>query len=194
MKPLLLATNNSGKITEFKHGLKNTIWKIITPQDINLNTFDIPETGLTFSANAILKAKAYAHKSNLITLADDSGLMVTVLDGRPGVYSHRYGSTDLARNQKLLTEMQDKTNRTAYYECIIAIYDPRTHSLSTCRGRTNGTILDQPIGSHGFGYDPIFYSLDLKKSFGQATTSEKNQVSHRGRALVKVKQILAKWK
>lgn len=193
MKQILLATTNPGKIAEFTHELGNSGWQVITPKDINLNGLQVAETGTTFADNAIIKAKAFAKKSNLITLADDSGLVVKALDGRPGVYSARYGSSDSDRNQKILTEMKHQPNRQAYFEAAIAIHDPIRDKTLTFTGRTQGEILFKPLGTNGFGYDPIFYSLDLKKSFGEATVEEKNHVSHRGRALKQAVTALKSW-
>jgi XTP/dITP diphosphohydrolase len=191
MRKLLLATTNPGKIRELKHGLKHLPFELVTPSQANIpKDFQVKETGTTFTANAILKAKAFAQQSGLLTLADDGGLIVEVLNHRPGVYSHRYGKTAKSRNKKLLQEMKNINHRQAHYQAVIALYHPQTKKLNTCQGVTQGRILRQPVGSQGFGYDPLFFSYDLKKPFGQATIKEKNSVSHRGRALAKAIKIL----
>lgn len=193
MKKILIATTNQGKIAEVKHALEHSQWHVVTPVDINLGDINVAETGTTFAENALIKAKAYAKKSGLVTLADDSGLVVDALDGRPGVYSARYGTDDLDRNQKLLQEMTDKKNRIARFEAAIAIHDPNTNITQTFTGSTEGEILHTATGTQGFGYDPIFFSKDLHKSFGEASMEEKNTVSHRGRALIKAIEALKKW-
>lgn len=192
MKQLLVATSNQGKIAEFRQALESSRWKIVTPTDINLGDLDVPETGTTFAENATIKAKAYSEKSGLVTIADDSGLVVKSLNGRPGVYSARYGKTDAQRNQKILRELSGQPNRSAYFEAVIAIHDPNTKTTQIFSGKTAGEITQKPQGKLGFGYDPIFFSTDLQKTFAQSTTEEKNRVSHRGRALNQAIQVL--WK
>ena len=193
MSKILIATTSPGKISEFKPALELAGWEVVTPIDLKLDNLNVPETGTTFSQNAVLKAKAYAKKSGLVTLADDSGLVVDALDGRPGVYSARYGTNDLDRNQKILREMTHHTSRTARFEAVIAICDPNTHKIDTFTGSTEGEILSTLAGTQGFGYDPIFFSQDLQKSFGQATAVEKNRISHRGRALALALKTLQNW-
>lgn len=185
---LLIASTNPGKIQEIRQHWSSLPLKIISLNQLNspiINQLEVKETGTTFLENATIKAKAYGNASNLLTLADDSGLIVDALNGRPGVYSRRYGSTDQIRIQKLLTELDQipKQQRTARFEAVIAIYNPNDRKIYSCSGKAEGYITTKPIGSQGFGYDPIFYSSDLKKTFAQATTQEKNQVSHRSRAL-----------
>ena len=194
MKKLLLATTNQGKLEEFKHALKNIAFKLVSPQETGIAAdFDVEETGSSLRENAILKAKAYANKSGVLTLTDDTGLIVETLDGRPGIHSARYAPNARARNKKLLQEMQTVNNRNAHFEAVIALYDPQRKRLKTCRGISKGKILHQPKGSGGFGYDPIFFSYDLNKSFGEASREDKLRVSARGLALKKVAKILKNW-
>ena len=152
----------------------------------------VDETGNTFTENAILKAKAYGDKFQLLTLADDSGLCIDALDGRPGIFSNRYASTTEERNQKILAELNGVSNRQAHYTCVIALYDPTTKLLHTEEGQVEGYITETTQGNGGFGYDPIFFCPELNKTFGEATAEEKNSVSHRARALEKLKQFIVK--
>ncbi len=193
MQKLLVATTNQGKIAEFKQALNHSSWQIVTPTDINLGSIEVAETGTTFAENALIKAKTYADTSNLITLADDSGLDVDALDGRPGVFSARYGKTDDDRNQKILNEMTGKTNRRARFEAVIAIYDPHNKTSQIFSGIAEGEITAKPTGNQGFGYDPIFFSKDLQKTFAEVSTAQKNRVSHRGKALAEAVKALKEW-
>jgi XTP/dITP diphosphohydrolase len=192
---LLIATSNSGKLNEFKHTLKGTGFDFLSPAEAGISkSFKVAETGATFKANAVLKAKAYANESGLMTLADDTGLIVDALDGKPGVFSRRYGPTAQKRNKKLLTQMQTITDRSARFESVVALFNPKTKILKTFTGKSEGHILSQPsTGKHGFGYDPIFFFADLNKSFAQATIKEKNRVSHRGQALTKALKFLIRY-
>jgi XTP/dITP diphosphohydrolase len=195
MKKILFATTNEGKVKEINTILSEFPIQVLSLKDIatpSITELNIEETGSTFTENAIIKARGYAEATGLITLCDDSGLVVDALRGDPGVHSKRYGSTDESRNQKLLSELSgvDETKRSARFVCAIAIYDPHTNTTHTVEGRSEGHITSEAMGNNGFGYDPVFYSTELGKTFAQASTSEKNQVSHRGRAMTKAKQIL----
>ena len=195
MKKLLIATRNKDKIPEITNVLGGLGFEIVGVSDILEipKDFDVVEDGKTFEENAIKKAVEYGKKANLITLSDDSGICVDALGGRPGTYSARWvpGSAE-DRNKKLLEELKDvpKAKRTAQYVCVIAIYDPELDKVQTCEGSCEGIITMEPMGKNGFGYDPIFFSTDLNKAMGQASMEEKNSVSHRGRALRKVREIL----
>lgn len=186
MKNLVIATNNSHKLKEFKEILTN--YNIISLKDIGFED-DIEETGSTFEENAVIKARAvheYLKNKNLnyMVLADDSGLCVDSLNGAPGIYSARYaGNHDSKANRnKLLNELKDKPSRDAHFTCAIVIcYEDG--SCKTFIGKTYGKIAFEEIGSTDFGYDCIFYSKDLNKTFGEASEEEKNSVSHRGRAI-----------
>lgn len=186
MKTAVLASNNKHKVKEFKEILKD--YNIITLNDINY--FDeIEETGETFEENAFIKAKTihnYLKEKNLdyIVIADDSGLCVDSLEGMPGVYSARYSGihgNDKANREKLQKELKEK-DRSAYFICKIIVYYANGEYKSF-EGKTFGKITKEEYGSKDFGYDCIFYSNDLNKTFGEATEEEKNSVSHRGRAI-----------
>lgn len=192
MKTLLIATSNKGKIREIKNILRNIPYRIITLSDINL-TLEVTETGKTFEENAIIKAKAVGNKTKMFTLAEDSGLEVDFLDKRPGVLSARYCvGSDLDRINKLLEELEGvpRRERTASFRAVVALFNPETNKISTYTGISKGYITQRPIGKNGFGYDPVFFNIDLGKTNGQASSQDKNRVSHRARALRKVIDIL----
>ena len=188
-KTIVVASNNLHKIKEIKEIL--TEYSIIPMGEIGFNE-DIEENGKTFEENALIKAQTihkYLKKSgkDYLVLADDSGLCVDALDGAPGVYSARYAGThgnEQANRDKLLKELEGK-ERTAYFNCTIAIVYPNgEHQIF--EGKTFGKITKEEIGKKDFGYDCLFYSDDLNKTFGEATEEEKNSVSHRARALEKI--------
>lgn len=192
---LIIASNNKHKIIEIKDILGEFFKNIYSLSEKNINV-EIEETGKTFEENAIIKAKYISELTGLPALSDDSGLEVEALNGAPGVYSARYAggpSNSDINNKKLLKEMQGKSNRNANFTSVIAICYPNG-KIITASGKTYGKILTELQGENGFGYDPLFYSNDLKKSFGLATSEEKNAVSHRGRALQNLKEILSKRK
>lgn len=192
MRHLLLATKNKGKIKEIREILKGISLELNTLSDIGIQD-EIEETGKTFEENAILKVKIVGERTGKLTLAEDSGLEVDALGGRPGVLSARYiGGSDLDRNNKLLKELKSipKEKRTARFRSVVAIYNPQTKQIQIFGGESHGYITEKPIGENGFGYDPIFFNLDLSKTNGEATFEEKNKVSHRARALIKCKKFL----
>lgn len=194
MKKLLIATRNQGKLQETKTSLNGLGFKLLTPKAAGIpDTFDVPEEKNTLRQNVLLKAKEYGTKTNLVTLADDTGLFVAALNGRPGVVSRRYGKGDKVRNQKLLAELKSTQDKSAYFKSVIAIYDPESKKLKTVTGIAHGRIVAKPQGNHGFGYDPIFFSATLKKTFAQASLKEKLSASARGRALAKARKILSLW-
>lgn len=193
MERLVLASNNKNKIREFREIFKDR--EILSLNDIGY--FDeIEETGETFLENALIKASSiskYLKNKNIFcdVIADDSGLCVESLNGEPGVYSARYAGIhgdDTRNRQKLLNELKDKENRKAYFVCNIVLYKPDDNYINV-EGRTYGTIADEERGSKTFGYDCLFLSDDLHKTFGEATSLEKNKVSHRARALEKLLEI-----
>lgn len=193
---LLIATRNPGKLKEFQQILKSLDFKLLSLDQIKTlpQDFDIPETGQTFKANAILKAKAYGEKTQLMTVADDSGLMVDYLNGQPGVHSSRFAQGDhQAAMQKILKSLTSlpQSKRTAKFVSVLALYNPQTKKITLFTGESHGWIASKPQGQTGFGYDPIFFSKDLNKTYGQATNQEKNQVSHRAQALKKLKRYLS---
>ena len=184
---IVLATKNAGKMKEFQQLLKNF------PVEIkNLNDFgpipEVEENGATFDDNAYKKASFTARVLGLPAIADDSGLVVEALGGAPGVRSARYAgenATDKENMEKLLHEMEGKTNRKAAFECVISIAVPSGPAL-TYEGRCEGEIATKPEGISGFGYDPVFYFPEYGKTFAEISSEEKNRVSHRGRALQEV--------
>ena len=182
MKRIVIASGNKGKIKEFAEML--TDYEVLGCKELGI-TEEIEENGTTFYENALIKAKYVSKKLGVPCLADDSGLMVECLDGAPGVYSARYAgenATDKLNNEKLLNEMKNSQNRRAKFVSSLVLYYPDGKVL-TANGETHGEILTESQGENGFGYDPLFFSYDLNKSFGIASDEEKNSVSHRGRAL-----------
>ena len=194
MRELLIATRNVGKMPEIRHALEGLPFRIVDINDVaTLAGFEPEESGATFEENATIKAKEYGSRANMLTLADDSGVEVDALDGAPGVRSARYApGTDADRNTKLLNVIKDipDEKRTARFKVVIAIFDPSDHSVRTCEGVALGRILREPRGPRPFGYDPIFYYDEAGKTGGEMEVEEKNQYSHRGKALEKAREIL----
>jgi len=188
-KKLLLATRNQGKIVEFRRILDS-----IAPGEIELvgldqfpDLHDVEETGKTFHENALLKAREMSEATGLPAIADDSGLCVDALNGDPGIFSARWAGAhgdDRANLEKVLNQLKDvpESERSAYFICVAALYLPNggTHCEE---GRFHGWILDSPVGENGFGYDPIFRPDGLSISSAQMSPQEKDEVSHRGKAL-----------
>lgn len=195
---LLIATQNKGKVKEYQRLLADVDATVIGLVDVGLGDLDVEETGTTFEENALLKAKAYAEASGKIALADDSGLVVDALDGRPGVYSARYGKPefdDAGRRAYLLEEMTDVPldNRSARFRCVIAIYNPETETGYTVDGACEGLILTEERDTgKGFGYDALFQPGGYDKTFAELAPEEKNRISHRGVAAKKLPEILEK--
>ncbi|MGC8826170.1 MAG: XTP/dITP diphosphatase [Anaerolineae bacterium] len=190
---LLIATNNAGKLREYTALLGDLPVQLTTPQQEGIE-LEVEESGTTFAENALLKARAYCAASRLPTLADDSGLEVDALGGAPGVYSARYagrGATDRQRWEKLLAELRGipPAERTARFRCVIALVMPDGTEEIT-EGECEGVIIDTPRGEHGFGYDPVFYMPALGKTMAELPPELKNRVSHRARALMRMKPIL----
>ena len=196
MPRLLLATNNPGKAAEFRQLLAGCGWDLVTPAELGL-TIEVEETGQTYAENATLKAVEYASASGLVTLADDSGLEVDALDGRPGVLSARYAGadrTDQERVQALLEELAGVPDdeRTARFRCVIAIADT-TGRVELVDGTVEGRIGHEPRGKNGFGYDPIFLLPDRGMTTAELPPDEKNTVSHRAMAAQKARTVLERW-
>ena len=189
-KTLVLASGNKGKIAEIGEMLPE--FSVIGYKDAGLD-FEIEETGATFYENALIKAKAVSEALGLPALADDSGLCVNALSGAPGIFSARFAGdgNDEHNIDKLLKELDGVKDRSAKFVCSLVLYYPDGKIISA-EGETNGEILFERAGKNGFGYDPIFYSADLKKSLGEASSKEKNSVSHRSRALKDLKEKLKK--
>ena len=179
---LLLATNNPGKVEEYRVLLAGVPMTLVTPAEQGLEG-QPEETGATFEENALLKARYYAQASGLLSLADDSGLEVDALGGEPGVHSARYageGATDADRVVLLLSRLKDvpTEKRTARFRCVVALAWPEG-ATETFHGSCEGQIADEPRGNNGFGYDPVFYVPELGKTFAELESDVKNQRSHR---------------
>ena len=185
---VVAATGNRHKLKEFREIFPD--WDIVSEREAGFSG-EVEETGETFLENALLKARAVCRATGQPALADDSGIVVDALGGAPGVHSARYSGGDDADNRALLLKnMQNAANRDAHFTSAIALVFPDGREV-TAEGSTFGTILREERGSSGFGYDCLFYSSDLKKSFGEATDEEKNSVSHRGRALAALREKLS---
>jgi XTP/dITP diphosphohydrolase len=188
---LVFASNNKNKIKEIQALVSDTI-QIISLEDIGC-TEDIPETAETIEGNAILKANYVTEKYGYPCFADDTGLEVDALNGAPGVYSARYAGEQKDANDnmnKLLSELKDKTNRKANFKTVICLNLNGTQQLFT--GIINGKIIDEKIGTNGFGYDPIFTAEGHQKTFAQLTLEEKAHISHRGIAVAQLIAFLSK--
>lgn len=195
MNKLLIATNNKGKIKELHELLDDMGIELVTPSQIDLD-LDVIEDGLTYAENAIKKAIAFAGASKLISLADDSGLEVDALDGAPGLYSARYGSTDGAklsdaeRRKFLVKNLQDKPRPwTARFHATVAIAIPN-RDTHLAEGWCQGEIIPEERGTGGFGYDPIFLLPELGKTMAELSAENKNRLSHRARAVMNAKPTL----
>ena len=189
MDKILIATGNKGKIAEFKRLLGDRFEIVGLPY--GGYSGDVEENGTTFHENALIKAKdAFLH-TGLPSLADDSGLCVSALDGRPGVFSARYlgNVPQHEKNMSLIAELDGKTDRNAKFVCELVLYSGGGE-VAHAVGEVKGEILFEEHGTGGFGYDSIFFCTELKKSFGEATEDEKNAVSHRGRACEKMAALL----
>ncbi len=192
-KKLVLATRNRGKMEELKMVLTHLPLQIVSLLDYP----DLPhveETGQTFAENALLKAETICRLTGEMTLADDSGLEVDCLDGRPGVYSARFsgaGATDEANNARLLASLKDvpPARRGARFVCIMALALPG-EKARIVEGTCEGKIATNPRGSRGFGYDPLFQPGEAEYTFAQMEAAAKNRISHRGQALEKVRVLL----
>jgi XTP/dITP diphosphohydrolase len=180
---VVLATGNKGKAKEFSKLLEGVFGNVISLSDIG-SPPEVVEDGLTFRDNALKKARTIAQYSGKLTLADDSGLEVEALDGRPGVYSARYsgeGATNKTNIEKLLGELGDNPNRKARFVCVLALVDPNGDEL-VIEGFCEGVILDKPRGEGGFGYDPVFYLPDRDLTMAEVDPEIKNKISHRAKA------------
>ncbi|NOS85723.1 MAG: XTP/dITP diphosphatase [Ignavibacteria bacterium] len=191
MKKIFIASTNKGKISEIRSYLAPMGYELFSLLD-NPGIPDIEETGLTFEENALIKAKAVFDVVKIPVLADDSGLEVDLLGGRPGVYSARYsgeGATDEKNVTKLLNELGDNVkNRTARFRCVIALYDGMNERFFD--GVCEGNITFHPKGKDGFGYDPVFMPIGYQQTFSELGVDVKNTISHRGKALLSLVKFL----
>ena len=187
---ILIATHNKHKLTEMERILAPMGYEVVTDTDIGISLNDVEETGTTFIENARIKAESGCKESGLICIADDSGLCVDALDGAPGVYSARYSGehgNDEANIVKLLEELKDVPDekRTAHFMCSICVSFPDGSEI-TADGKCEGKIGYEKRGENGFGYDPVFMVGD--KSFAELTSAEKDAISHRGNALMALRE------
>ena len=191
---MILASNNAHKLDEFRAIFADMGIEII-PQSAAGCDFEVDETGETFEENAYLKAVAVTRATGQAAIADDSGLCVDALNGGPGVYSARYGGEELddrGRYTLLLQNMRGQTTRAAHFACAIACAFPGGDEL-TAEGRCDGAIAFAPMGTAGFGYDPVFLVPEKGRTFGQLTAEEKGAISHRGKALRAFSEKLATY-
>lgn len=194
MQEIVLASANPHKIEEIYAILKDFDYKILSLEDVNLGNLDIVEDGDTFEANSLIKAKTIYEMTGKPSIGDDSGLMVDYLNGEPGVYSARYSGEDKnykANNDKLLANMENvsEEKRNAKFVTVITLmFSPE--DILVARGEVHGLIATAPRGTNGFGYDPLFIVPSLGKTFAEMDSAEKNSMSHRANALVKLKAML----
>lgn len=193
MDKILLATRNKGKVREFRE-LFNPMGIEVLSLDAFPTAPEVEEDGDTFEANAIKKAETISRTFNIAALADDSGLEVDALEGKPGVLSARFAgiqATDEENNEKLIGMLEEipAEKRTARYVCVLALALPGSKTL-TARGDCEGRIVIEPKGNGGFGYDPYFYVPVLKQTMAQLPPDEKNRISHRGQALRKLEKVV----
>jgi XTP/dITP diphosphohydrolase len=189
MQRLVIATTNSGKVIEIRSALGDVPGWFLDP--LPPGTPSIEETGDTFLANATLKAVHYSQLTPDLTLADDSGLCVTTLGGRPGVHSARYADTPAARIQRVLREMESvsQPNRDAVFYCALALAESG-QIVWTVQENVSGFIAQSPSGTEGFGYDPIFFLPEKLRTMAELNTEEKNRLSARGKALAQLRKFL----
>lgn len=194
-KRLLVATHNPGKVAEYASLLARDDIRLLSLDDLQI-TFEVAETGQTFMENAQQKAAGYARATGLLTLADDSGIEVDALGGEPGIYTARYGGSGLKVRQRyelLLANLEHVPpgERGARFCCAIALAGSEGQILATASGRVEGEIALQPAGARGHGYDPVFYLPDKGRTMAQLAPSEKNAISHRGRAVRAIEPALS---
>ncbi|MGN0349646.1 MAG: XTP/dITP diphosphatase [Roseburia sp.] len=193
MRSIIFATGNEGKLREIRQIMADMDVEIRSMKEVGITT-EVKEDGTTFEENAIIKAKAIAELTKEIVLADDSGLEIDYLNGEPGVYSARYMGEKTSyeiKNQAILDRLQGvaKEQRTARFVCVIAAVFP-DGTVRIARGTIEGYIGEKPAGENGFGYDPIFYVEELGCSTAELTDAQKNKISHRGKALRAMKEML----
>ncbi len=191
---LVLASKNQKKLVEMNDILSHLGIEVCSEEEAGVD-LEVEETGATFEENSLLKAKAVMEASGLPAIADDSGLCVECLNGAPGVYSARYGGEGLSDEERyriLLENMRGQMTRAAKFVSVITCCFPNGGVL-TARGECPGSIAYAPMGEGGFGYDPVFFLPELKKTFAQLSAEEKNAISHRGKALEAFKEKLEEY-
>lgn len=185
-KRIVIASDNAGKVREIRKIFASADCEIVAQADLGVSP--VSETGATFADNALIKARNAAEKSGVAAIADDSGLIVDALDGRPGVYSARYAGADASDDDNVERLLEDLTGvpageRGAHYECAAVWVSPDdTVAPIVAKGHWHGRIIDGPRGERGFGYDPVFFDERLMKTGAEMTMEEKNRQSHRGKA------------
>lgn len=191
---LLIATTNVGKFKEIKGFLAGLPFQLISLKDLKKCPPAPPENESTIWGNAVVKACYYGEKTGLISLADDSGLFVDSLHGLPGVHSARIGRTEKSRRTLILKKLKGAECRHATFRDVLALYDPNDKTSYLSTGETDGEITEKETKNvvNGFGYDPIFFVTEKKKTYAEMTEKEKNGCSHRGKALKKIKTFLQK--
>lgn len=190
MKKIFLATKNSGKIKELKEIFKDLDGIIIESMADGIEIPDVIEDGSSFEENSKKKAIEIAKFLNCYTVADDSGICAEALNGAPGIYSARYAgknATDSQNNQKLIEELNDKENKKVKYVAVITVASPEGNTLSF-KGEIEGKFLSEARGKNGFGYDPYFYLDEYKVTFGELDPNKKNKISHRAKAMFKLRE------
>ncbi|MDO4661699.1 MAG: RdgB/HAM1 family non-canonical purine NTP pyrophosphatase [Tissierellia bacterium] len=188
---IVIASGNKNKIKEFKEIFRDTNIEFLTPKDFGIDNFEVNEDGDTLKDNSYKKAKSLYDIVKTPTIADDTGLFVKSLDGKPGVKSHRYAgydANDKKNRKKLLDNLEGIANRNAYFETVISFVDG--NDINFFSGRIDGEILKQEMGEGGFGYDSIFKPKDYDLSFSQMGAKEKNKISHRANALRKFREFI----
>jgi XTP/dITP diphosphohydrolase len=196
MKKIIFATSNEGKMDEIRAILKDVDVELVSLKDAGLNP-DIEENGSTFEENAIIKAKTVMELTGEMVLADDSGIEVDYLDKAPGVYSARFMGEQTpysVKNQYIIDQLTNAVgeDRSARFVCVIAFALP-DGEIFTCRVTIEGYIANSISGAHGFGYDPIFYVPEFRCTTAEMTPDQKNEISHRGKALREMKNIIANY-
>lgn len=204
---IVMATGNPGKVKELRELLKGLPFEILSLKDFE-NIEEVPETGTTFLENSCQKVTGYAKQLGVSCVADDSGLCVDALEGAPGIYSARFAKSDREKCEKLLEMMKGKENRKARFMCCATLWLPREYvekiksfkdaldceivneNVVACFGVLEGEIGTEMIGEKGFGFDPVFVVPEFGKHLAELSSEEKNQISHRGKAMRKIKTIL----
>ncbi|UII55089.1 XTP/dITP diphosphatase [Cytobacillus spongiae] len=192
MKEMIIATKNKGKAKEFVRIFEPMGFQVKTLADFP-ELEDVEETGTSFEENATLKAETISKQLGKMVIADDSGLVVDALDGEPGIYSARYAGevkNDEANMDKLLDKMKGMDHRSARFYCALAVASPAFHTF-TVHGTCEGSILHERRGTNGFGYDPIFFVEAIGKAMAELMPDEKNQLSHRAKAIKKLEDQIS---
>ena len=189
---IVIASSNKGKLREIQDILASLNVEVVTVPSEILD--GIEETGATFAENALIKARAIAERTGRIAIADDSVLEVDALEGAPGVLSSRFAENDTMRVSKLLDMLEGVplNERSARFRCSVAIASPSGKTAVT-EGTAEGLISTEPKGENGFGYDPVFYYPSLGRTFAEMTAEEKRAVSHRGKALARLKELISEF-